>query len=191
MMALEQPLAKSRRPVHLLSFLLNDVARLYARRFEERTLAAGLTLTQCKVITLLSLNEGISQTRLAAISDIYPTTLVRIIDRMERDGMIERRDDECDRRAHQLHLGWAAQHVLPEITRFMDHICAEIFMGISEADQLHLLTTLEKLHEKLTSASPASGENTAETAPATTAAESLLYSNERPAADGKRRPELE
>jgi MarR family transcriptional regulator for hemolysin len=160
-MAREPPSPTSGRPAYLLSFLLNGVARLYARHFENRSPAAGLTLTQCEVITLLASNEGVSQTRFAKISGICPTTLVRIVDQMERDALIERHINDQDRRARYLRLGWAAQRALPEVTRLMELLCAELFTDIGETDQLHLLATLEQLRLNLTPA------------------------------DGKRRPELE
>jgi MarR family transcriptional regulator for hemolysin len=49
-------------------------------------------------------NEGISQVQLAELTDIEPMTLVRILDRMESDGWLERRSDPADRRARRLYL---------------------------------------------------------------------------------------
>ena len=84
-------------------FLLKDVSRLNTRHFEQYALPLGLTLGQCKVIVYLSGNEGTTQAQLAELSETDPMTLVRIIDRMEKDGLIERCSDASDRRAHRLH----------------------------------------------------------------------------------------
>ena len=46
-----------------------------------------MTLSQCKVLVYLSRNEGTTQKRLAALTDTDPMTLVRILDRMERDAL--------------------------------------------------------------------------------------------------------
>ncbi len=74
-------------------FLVKDVSRLWVRHFEQRAVQLGMSLTQCKVLVFLSRNEGATQARLAELSDTDPMTLVRVLDRMERDGWIERRPD--------------------------------------------------------------------------------------------------
>ncbi|MBL6751144.1 MAG: MarR family transcriptional regulator, partial [Nevskia sp.] len=41
-------------------FLVKDVSRLSARNFERHAKALKLTLSQCRVLTYLSRNEGIN-----------------------------------------------------------------------------------------------------------------------------------
>ena len=79
--------------VRHLGFVLKDVYRLWVRLFEQRLPQLGMTFTQCKVLVFLSRNEGTTQAKLAETSDTEPMTLVRVLDRMERDGWIERRPD--------------------------------------------------------------------------------------------------
>ena len=81
-------------------FLVRDVYRLYVKHFERAAGEIDLTLPQCKVLGHLSRNEGISQARLAELTDTDPMTLVRTLDRMQQDEWIERRPDPEDRRAH-------------------------------------------------------------------------------------------
>src|SRR5450631_4346794 len=80
-------------------YLLVDTSRLYLRRFTRRAAALGVNLAQSKALGYLSRNQGITQVRLAELTDIEPMTLGRILDRMERDGWIERRSCPSDRRA--------------------------------------------------------------------------------------------
>ena len=74
-------------------FLLKDVSRRYVLRFEQRAREISLTLPQCKALVRLEKNEGVSQARLAELADVEPMTMVRILDRMEADGLLERRPD--------------------------------------------------------------------------------------------------
>ena len=62
-----------------LGFLLDDVAHLYARRFEEHARGLSLTLHQCKALAVLANCEGINQRRLSETSDIVSTNLVRMM----------------------------------------------------------------------------------------------------------------
>src|ERR1700689_3797545 len=85
-------------------FLVRDVSRLSAKHFQRNARELELSLPQCKVLGYLSRNEGISQARLAELTETDPMTLVRTLDRIQQDGWIERRPDPIDRRAHCLFL---------------------------------------------------------------------------------------
>jgi len=72
-------------------FLLHDVARQLRKRFEQRAKCLGLTRSQWQTLAHLSNNEGIHQAGLAEILEIEPITLVRILDKLEERGLVERR----------------------------------------------------------------------------------------------------
>jgi MarR family transcriptional regulator for hemolysin len=72
-------------------FLLKDISRLHSKNFKRHSLILDLTLGQCKVLPHLQRNECVSQVRLAELADADPMTLVRLLDRTERDGWVERR----------------------------------------------------------------------------------------------------
>jgi MarR family transcriptional regulator for hemolysin len=99
-------------------FLVNDVARLFGRRFTQNGKRLGLTRAQCRTIGYLARNEGINQAGLADLLEIRPMTLVRQIDRMEDAGWIERRPDPNDRRARRLYLTGKARPILGRILRW-------------------------------------------------------------------------
>ena len=93
-------------PSRTLGFVLNDVARLMRKRFEQRARAAalGLTRAQAAVLAHLARQEGVNQVSLAQILELEPITLARILDRLQAAGLVERRPDPKDRRAHLLYL---------------------------------------------------------------------------------------
>jgi MarR family transcriptional regulator, transcriptional regulator for hemolysin len=120
------PLKESRR----FGFLLKDVSRLYAQRFEQHAASLGLTLAQCKALMRLADCEGVSQVRLAELTDLEPMTLLRILDRMESEGWLERRSDPRDRRVRCLYLTGKAKPLLDDIRRLIDLTWGEAFAGI-------------------------------------------------------------
>jgi DNA-binding MarR family transcriptional regulator len=132
-------------------FLLKDVARLTARNFERHAadVQLGLTLPQCRVLVYLQRNEGVSQVRLAYLTDTDPMTLVRILDRMESDGWVERRPDPADRRARRLFLKPAAMPVLKQIWAIGDRSRAEALAGLEATEREQLLDLLERIHGNL------------------------------------------
>lgn len=137
-------------------FLLKDVSRLSALNFEREATSSGLNLTmaQCKVLIYLHRNQGISQVRLAYLTDTDPMTLVRILDRMEHDGWIERRQDPTDRRARQLFMREAAEPVVHEVWRIADRARAASLAGLDEDERELLVGLLARVHQNLTQLLP-------------------------------------
>jgi MarR family transcriptional regulator, transcriptional regulator for hemolysin len=136
-------------------FLMKDISRLQSKNFERHASGLNMTLAQCKVLAHLERNEGIAQVRLAELADTDPMTLVRILDRMERDGWVERRADPVDRRARQLFLTKAATPVLEEMWRVADRARAEALAGLSAADREQLLSLLGRIQSNLQALLPA------------------------------------
>src|SRR3954454_4151999 len=104
-------------PQRTLGFILHDVARLLRKRFEQKARDLGLTRAQWQVLTPLALNEGIHQGALAEILELEPITLVRILDRLQAAGLVERRPHATDRRLRLLHLTAKARPMLEEMRR--------------------------------------------------------------------------
>jgi DNA-binding MarR family transcriptional regulator len=137
-----------------IGFLLKDVTRLYTRRFEERAQDLSLTLAQCKALFYLERHEGVSQKRLAELTELDPMSLVRILDRMEADGWVERRPDPQDRRARTLYLTAQARPLLERIAMIASETRAEALTGLAENEREQLTTLLARVHENLSSLKP-------------------------------------
>jgi MarR family transcriptional regulator, transcriptional regulator for hemolysin len=137
-----------------LGFLLDDVAYLYARRFEEHARELSLTLHQCKALVVIANCEGINQTRLAETSDIVPTSLVRILDRLEAGGWAERRPDPQDRRAHLLTITESAKPVVERIWHVVSKTNAEALDGLAIRDLPLLMELLARVHANLVALEP-------------------------------------
>ena len=133
-----------------LGFLLHDVARLLKRRFEQNARGTGLTRSQWQVLAHLAQNEGIHQGKLAELLDIEAITLGRIVDKLETQGLIERRPHPSDRRIWLLHLTEAAQPKLTQLRQLGEITRGEALAGTTEPDRECLLKTLRILKANLT-----------------------------------------
>ena len=130
-------------------FLLKDLSRRYVQRFEVRAREISLNLPQCKVLVRLEKNEGVSQARLAELAEVDAMTMVRILDRMEADGLLERRPDPADRRARCLYLTPKAKPFLDQIWRLSEATRAEVFAGIGRNERDVFMTVLERIRDNL------------------------------------------
>ena len=94
-----------------IGYMLSDVARLMRTVFDRRMRELGLTRGQWLVLTRLYRRPGSSQTELSDMLEIDRASAGRMIDRMEKNGWVERRADAGDRRINRLHLTSDARQV--------------------------------------------------------------------------------
>ena len=132
-----------------LGFLIRDVSRLFSRNFERRAGGLGLTLAQCRVLCYVQRHEGVSQARLAELTDTDPMTLGRLLMRLEADGYLQRLPDPQDGRAHCLHLKAKAAAMLDRIWQLADRSRAEALAGFSAADREQLMALLGRMRDNL------------------------------------------
>lgn len=130
-------------------FLLHDIARLMRKRYEQRARPLGLTRAQGQVLAHLQRHEGINQSGLADLLELEPITLARLIDRMEEAGLVERRDNPADRRAHRLYLTERAGPVLEQSRALGDTVRAEAFAGIADEERERLVDLLVRVRGNL------------------------------------------
>lgn len=101
--------------------------------FDERARKMGLTLSRARLLVELARRDGLIQSDLADILEIEQPTLVRLLDGLERNGMIERRPVEGDRRARQVHLTQMARGQAQDVLALLAEIRALVLEGIPPA----------------------------------------------------------
>jgi len=138
-------------PERSFGFLLYDAARLLRRDFDRRARSLGLTRAQWSVLAHLKRNEGSNQASVADTLELEPITLVRLLDRLEAAGWVERRPDPDDRRARQLFLKDKARPVLDQLMALAAETRAVALAGIDEQEQELLIEALIKVRANLTS----------------------------------------
>jgi MarR family transcriptional regulator for hemolysin len=132
---------------------LGLVARLWRAEIDRRLAAFGLT--ESRWLTLLHLSRlagAATQRELAKAVGVRGPTLVRTLDRLEAEGLIERRTEASDRRTKSVHLRAEAVPVLERIETTASAVRAEIFSDISHAEVTTCLRVFEKIAGKLSGA---------------------------------------
>lgn len=138
-----------------LLVLLNDVARLVRTLADRRARAHGMTRAQWMILFRLRRRGGLTQRELAEILEVEPITVGRLVDRLERRGLIERRSDPADRRVWRLHLTPAADPVLAEIDEARRAFDSEATRGLSAADRGGDVAVLLRMKANLQAAAAA------------------------------------
>jgi DNA-binding MarR family transcriptional regulator len=111
-------------------FVLHDVARLIRVEADKRARAHGMTRAQWVILVRVERQPGLSQKELAEVMEVEPITVARLIDRMERRGIVERRPDPKDRRVWRVHLCPPAQPLLGELHEARTALARMITCGL-------------------------------------------------------------
>ena len=130
--------------------LLHDVARLMRTKFDQRARARGMTRAQWIILARLERQPGLSQNEMAAICEVEPITVGRLIDRLEARGLVERRNDPADRRIRRLHLLPAAKPIIDEIMDYKDQMKTEMLDGLDPALLDQFVDALLSIKNQLT-----------------------------------------
>jgi len=138
-----------------IAFVISDVARLYRRRFDERTRSFGITGPQMRAVIAIMRFPGINQGALADRLDVEPITTCRMVDRLEQAGLVERRRDPQDRRAWQLFLTDAAEPIAEKLQAIGQTVLNESLDGVAAGDRAAVMTILGSIRDNLTSAGQA------------------------------------
>lgn len=134
-----------------LGMLVFEVGRLMRRTFEANLDGSSLSLAQARLLFYVNLNEGARQVALAEMLEVQPISAARLIDQLVQMGVVERRLDPSDRRAHLIYLTPAAEPHLASIQVVLTKVRANLLRDIS-ADELQIMVTgLRKVRDSLSS----------------------------------------
>lgn len=132
-----------------VAFLATDVGRLFRKRFDGAARELGVTGPQWRMLAAIRRTPGTNQGALASWLEVEAITAGRMIDRLEKIGMVERRHDPADRRAWQLYLTPASERLMERLAECATDVFAEALAGFDEAEHQQLLALLQRLRGNL------------------------------------------
>lgn len=132
-------------PNQSFGFVIHDIARLLHRRFDRKTQALGLTRSQWSVLAHLHRHDGWRQTDLADLLEVRPISLTRLIDRLVKNGWVERRSDPDDRRANRIFLTEKVTPLLNQLRNLGKEIREEALQGIPKEERERFMATLLRI----------------------------------------------
>ena len=125
---------------------ISRTARTWRTKLDERLSPLGLTQARWLVLIHLSRMGGESlQKELAFIVGVEGPTLVRVLDGLERIGLVQRLGVEGDKRARLIRLTPKADSVISDIMRIGIKLRGEALAGISDEDLESFFRVLEAI----------------------------------------------
>lgn len=125
--------------------MTNWAARLFALAIDQRLKPHGLAPAHLSVFFALGNGEALSQKALALAASIEQPTMAATLNRMERDGLIQRVTDPTDRRSSLVSLTEAASGKVQVVRQATDEVNALALSGLGEAERLAFLAMLAKI----------------------------------------------
>ncbi|MBW8729290.1 MAG: MarR family transcriptional regulator [Inquilinus limosus] len=136
-------------------FRLYLVGRLWRREVDETLGRYGLSAATWQPLLHISrLGEGIRQRDLAESLGIEGPSLVRLLDTLETQGLIERREDESDRRAKAVHLTEDGRTLVEGIRGIAAEVRERLLAGVSDEDMMLCLGLLGRIEDNLAAGRP-------------------------------------
>jgi DNA-binding MarR family transcriptional regulator len=120
------------------------------RRLRQNA-AAGLTASQLGVLSTLDRHGPMTLGDLAHQEGVQPPSVTRMVDALEREGLVRRSESVVDRRAVMAELTGEGRRAVEDVRRRRDAVLAERLSRLSAPDRAALemaLPVLEALAEE-------------------------------------------
>lgn len=135
----------------LFAVELARVSRQWRKRIDERLRHLDLTQARWMVLLQLSRSAPVSQRELADIIGVEGPTLVRVLDNLERQGLVLRRACKDDRRVKLVELAEGSAPVLSEIGRIAADLRNELLEGVAPEELERARELLKIIGDRLES----------------------------------------
>jgi MarR family transcriptional regulator for hemolysin len=130
--------------------LVTRLGRIWRRESDQALSEHGLSFATAIPLLVLSRqgDENVRQGVLADELGIEGPSLVRLIDLLQAEGLVERREDPTDRRAKTLHLTRAGKAKVEEINRVLRRVRASLLRDIRPEDLAITFETLQRIEQR-------------------------------------------
>jgi MarR family transcriptional regulator for hemolysin len=135
-----------------IAFMIKDVSRMLGTYADQQGRILGVSRAQWTVLVRLERTEGLKQSELAEILDLQPISLTRLLDRLDENGLIERRADPNDRRVNRLYLKPAARPLLDQLATLSESLMGTVLEGIEPESMERMLRDLKTIKDNLRAA---------------------------------------
>ncbi|MBQ2999737.1 MAG: winged helix-turn-helix transcriptional regulator [Clostridia bacterium] len=139
----------------------NEISRLFRMQMRQNDTSEGVMSQPGAhlVLSMLAVCDGITQLELVKATHLRPPTVSVILQKMEAEGLVERKSDEHDRRAVRVTLteaGRALDRKNIEMIRALDSVA---LCDLSEDEIAALMVILPKIRNNLLQKNVEKGED--------------------------------
>lgn len=132
-----------------LPYLLNRAGARIATAFGEEVRPLGASLQMWRVLAALRERDGRRMGDLSSTTSIEVSTLTRLVDQMEKKGLVERRRDTGDARVVTLHVTAAGKRLTRRILPIAERYEQVALKGFAPIEVQVLRAALRRLYANM------------------------------------------
>ncbi len=132
-----------------IGFRLLQIHRAHRSRTEAAFNELGLHTGQEWALFQLWNEEGQTQTQLVSSLRVEPPTVTKTLDRLEKAGLVERRQDLDDARVSRVYLTPAGRALEAKVRQIWDDLEALTTKGLSDVELALLRRLLDQIYQSL------------------------------------------
>jgi DNA-binding MarR family transcriptional regulator len=132
-------------PMKLIGFATRGFYRVADVSLRDIGLATG----QFPVLMSLKGGKALSQAELARLAQVEQPTMAQLLNRMERDGLVERVPDPADKRSRLVMLTALAARQLPKAKAMLDRHTAQALAGFTEQEIEQLTELVSRVNDNI------------------------------------------
>lgn len=137
-----------------VGYQVNHLARLFAQALRIRIAPQGVVPGQFAQLLALYEQDGLTQSQLCDRVRIDQSTMAHTLQRMERDGLVERRPDPTDGRRALVALTERSRELESELVQAAQEVNAVATRGFTDAEVAIALKMVTRMIENLEEATP-------------------------------------
>lgn len=126
-------------------YLMNRIMGRYNASLRDEMADQGLTTPKMRALAVLSVVEAPLIRELAVYTVVDPSTLSRVLDQLDADGLVRREADASDSRAVRVHITAAGRAAFDALWPHMAQAQARMFRGIAQDERRAFVGTLQKM----------------------------------------------
>ena len=126
-------------------YLMNRIMGRYNASLRQEMSALDLTTPKMRALAVLAIRDGILIRELAVYAVVEQSTLSRALHGLLASGLVHSESDLDDSRGTRVFIKSAGRDVFAKIWPSMAVSYGKMFQGISEAEQLVFVATLNKI----------------------------------------------
>lgn len=133
-----------------IGFVLYRTAMAFRKALDlELRRKTGVTFGQWKILTMLSRQDGLTQKEIAERLEVEGPSLIPIIDKMEKEGLVTRKVDNKDRRKNRIFLTTIADATWNSLVDCSMQVRKSSIQDIPEKQVKIMRDVLEKISQNL------------------------------------------
>lgn len=138
--------------------LIGQLHRSFTRIADGQLRELGFATSQLPVLVALKKNKALSQSELARFARVEQPSMAQLLNRMERDGLVQRVPDPDDKRSRLISLTDSASRRMPKGKAIMDAMCEMALEDFSPSDITQLVALLQRMNANLDRAEDDAGK---------------------------------